>query len=326
MASTGFLRDFCEDTSVIISVLLLVTSFAQTPPEAGAALTPAVPEATFNFAPPDGLHLVQKMKEYSHDRTGNAEPLVETRESVSDILWQHTPDGYTMTVTLRSMKYELDSKLYADPKARLLLRKPITYRISKSGELLAIEGYEEAVIEGVKQHIPERMQQQLIREVRPQNLEAQDRADWRRRHDKFIGKTVHQGEKWEVTDTPEPALGNLKLDSLTRFPEIHAESGRTLVTIDFQYSTVDTVRDGSSPTRTGNVPLMKVKGERVVDASTMLVVSEKISTVAVAHFSEFDDGTPINRVRTLSREYEYGPPEPAPPPAEETPPAPAPGP
>src|SRR5262245_62525682 len=162
-------------THIVLCVAVLISAQADPAPTAS---TPPVAEATFKLAPPDGLRLVETLKEASHDRTGNTDPLVEKRELVSDVLWQHTPDGYTMTVTLRRIvRYEVDSKPYADPKSAVLLNRPIICHISKDGELLSVEGYEDGVVQGVKDRIPGDMQQRIMREANPLKLKSREQME-----------------------------------------------------------------------------------------------------------------------------------------------------
>lgn len=273
-----------------------------------------VTEAQFTFAPPHGLRVVQQLKETTRDKIGPKSPVVEKRESTSDIEWTVTDDGYLMTITLRRIKFWRDGKRYIDPRRSVLVNKPITYHLSKTGELQAIEGYDQ-LREGFGR-IPMQLQQTVARDLQAERMGQRDTAEWNRRYSKFIGRSIKVGDKWENKDISDPAFAGLRVHALTRFPGIVRQDERTLVTVDYQYASVDEIADGRSVESTGTIPVLKAKGQMVVDASTMMFVSERFTSTAAGPYSEYQDGTPVNRLFSTELEYSY---EAAPPAAPEAP-------
>jgi hypothetical protein len=140
------------------------------------------------------------------------------------------------------------------------------------------------------------VQKALATAFSPQALRRREEAEWRGRITDYVGRTVKAGEQWKSQSQYGLPTGPINYHVLTRFPQIKRQGAQTLVTIHFSYDS-DAKAVGQLAERVAkdlsshmpnaaSLPAPKIgavkisgKGERVVDAQTMFIVSEKLQRI-----------------------------------------------
>jgi hypothetical protein len=246
-------------------------------------------EVQFRFAPADGLECDQHVRRETIREAGIAGPEQQTiAEGMVHVVARRTESGWELTAIIRSSRMMVNGKEIDDPVTKLMVGKPIVYDLRPDGSLRDIRGYD-SLMEDIRKNFPPQVQTIMQRVASPEMLRVREEAEWNGRVGNFLGKTVKAGDVWEgVDDFPLPT-GDIRFTSLTAFPKIEERGERTLVTIRFAYAAdaaaarpllervlKDLTPDGGGPAPRIGEATIRGGGERIVDARTMSMPSERI--------------------------------------------------
>jgi len=269
------------------------------PPAHGAAgETMAVEEATFAFAPPDGLVCHERRRQVVRKDAGTAGG---TTEDVTDAVVRHrfvrTPAGWRVTSQTLSAEVVRNGTPVTDPVTAALVGRELVYEVGEDGALRAVRGLEDLGEAAARFATPD-LRDVLRRMLDPTILAERERTEWQRRIGDLVGRRVRVGEIWEGQAEIGSQSGSMPVVTLTRFSHIAPRDGRILVRLDFAYAgdretarrrleETDRVGAGRKPpvaVRPGqdSRPVVIGGGSRVIEASTMTVLSEQLRQVTVA--------------------------------------------
>lgn len=272
-------------------------------------------EARFTFAPPDGTEYRQMLKSTVVTEVGK-QRMESIDESVTAVRIARGPDGYRIRATPTSFRTIRNGVIVQNPVAQSMVGHTLTYNVATDGSLQGIDGFEQ-LFEKMKASLPPDVQGTLGALLDPEMMMNREAAEYSARFEDFAGKKVKVGDVWEsVNEFPLPT-GTVKFTTLSTFPAIKVEGDRLLVTIRFQYESdsealkklMDRAGDvvgeaaGVRSPKTGEVRIAG-QGERVVDARTMLIQSERIKRVITAPLQTRDGRTQV-QARTETKEYSF---------------------
>lgn len=272
------------------------------PPVAAPDVSEAAPsaaEATFTFAPPDGLVCQERRRQTVVKDAGKAGG---TTEDVSDAVVRHrmarARDGWRLTSTMLSAQVSRNGTPVSEPVTAALVGREVVYVLAPDGSLREVRGLEdlgEAATRGVA---PE-MHAALRAMLDPATLERREKMDWQRRIGDLAGRRVQAGEVWEGQAELAGQGAATPLVTLTRFTRIEPRGDRTVVTIDFAYAgdretaqrRLEQADPGAERRRSSGArdresdagrAVVVGDGSRVIEAGTMTVLSERLRQVTVA--------------------------------------------
>lgn len=280
------------------------------------AASPAGAQQTqFTFAWPHGLEYSETVKTTVIKEMQGQARTTDVTITVGHVKVAKSSSGYLLKATPLRSSMTRNGKKVENPFTRLALNRTFVYKLSPRGELISISGYE-AFIKDMKAALPRQAHPLIASVLNPQSILNREKAEWNGRITQFLGRSVKAGDRWVATDKFPLPTGNLVFYSVTSFPAIKIQGKRTLTTIRFTYDTdASAMRkhmqgmvhklpaSSGAKIKVGPVAL-RGKGERVIDARTMFIVSEKIERVISSTVATH--GKPdIRQTRNETKEYSY---------------------
>ena len=276
----------------------------------------------FKFAPADGLECEVTVTSSTIQDAGELAPVKkQSNVGVSHRKYRKTDGGYQITETTKSVEMTRDGKRISSPMVDAALGSVVVWNIGADGAVASLDGYDQ-LVKKMLSSAPVESRSVLEKSVTADALRNRDIAEWNGRIAEFVGLEVNEGDLVEGKSEFAIPGGAIEYHSLTRFSKIEVRDGRPIVTINFSYDAdgdaVKTMMDRivKDVASIGDHPpagLDKVKltkptisggGERIIDASTMVIEREKITRV-ISMPVTVSEGVSATVIRKETKEYTY---------------------
>lgn len=274
-------------------------------------------EATFSFAPPDGLECLERRHQEVVKDAGKAGGTThDVTDATVRLRFARRRDGWRITSTVTSAEVTRNGTRVTEPVTAALVGRDVVYEVGPDGTLTAVRGLE-AVAETATRSVPAGMRAAMAALLDPAAFERRERAEWGRRIGALAGRHVREGEEWEEA-VAASGDGGIALTSVTRVARVEAREGRTVVHLEFASAPdaaaarrrLAELRAGmpaagrAARTPRADAPVVEGDGGRAIEAGTMTVLWERLRQVTVAPADVPDIGR-VTVHRTDARESTY---------------------
>jgi hypothetical protein len=244
----------------------------------------------FRFAPDEGVE-EHRIKVSRVTQLEGEDDQVDELEKVVRVERRKTAGGVTLTERLVSAQASHDGESTDNPILAALREVDIVKEVSEGGAIRNVRGYER-VLEVIEAKFPEEVAAELSAAIDADAMADQEKSEWEATVGRFAGRQAQIGDIWNSSETFSlDGQGDGSVLATIRFARFVPCGGRHCVQLDMTFGSggeaagreVSNVFEDSAHSKgqwvgqTGSaVTSVSGKGERVVDPSTMDLVSEKI--------------------------------------------------
>lgn len=274
---------------------------------------------TFTYNPPDGTTCLQTVVTSQTFDFGAGRKRTTREEMRLRTLIRKSATGYREATTCLSIR-ELGHTGRADggenPVARALERTTLTYQLDAKGHLISVSGLD-VLLKRVRAALPRDTAAGGAQTFAREKLLANERADWERSVEQFVGRPAAVGEAWLcLEDWLGPTGQTVKCYAATKVVGRAKMGAHECVRIGFRYHTDplklrEFLGDKAKVALSGAAPLgpgpgMKGEGQVTVDPTTLLWYSASFTREVRTQIAVAGHGTlPVTIRQTKRYQYDY---------------------
>jgi hypothetical protein len=274
---------------------------------------------TFTYSPPDGTAYLQTVVTTETFDFGAGRKRTTQEEMRLRTIIKRSPVGYREATTCLSIR-ELDRAAGADsgkrPLASALERTTLTYQLDAKGHLITVNGID-VLLKRVRAALSRDTAAGAGESFAREKLLANERADWERSVEQFVGRPAAVGEAWlRLEDWLGPTGQSVKCYAATKVVGKVKTAGHDCLRISLRYHTDplklrEFLGDRAKAALSGAVPLasgagMTGQGQVTLDPTTLLWYGASFTREVKTQIAVAGHGTlPVTIRQTKQYQYDY---------------------